>query len=574
MFLGISTLAVAIIISVVAAYYSVLGLTAIFAAAFWPIVIMGGALETGKVMAAVWLHRNWYRAGLAYKLYLVPALIFLMLLTSMGIFGFLSKAHLDQTVPTGDVAAQVALIDEKINNERDTINNARTLLGQLDKAVTDIGSAPDREVNGRVISSAERALQVRRQQATDRASLTKTIEQSQARIVKLQEEKAPFAKDLRKIEAEVGPIKYIAALIYGDNPDQNLLESAVRWVIILIVLVFDPLAIVLILAGSKQLEWARGVNFETEDHHREVMRQREIEKEEKNLSDIPPPSEPQPEQQNIDQINDLVREHQPEVDVDSIVSQAQDIEKHEQHELEQQKLLFEEIERVQQRYDAILQEKQTQLDEKDIMLAELNSAVNEIFEHSESLKEENQAVSQQNSELAEKITSMYSAIESKDVEIEALEKEIVSLQQQLNDLSQKNNIVDDVPDYEEDDGPITDEQIQQIQNSALMNFGLTADNLDLPAQGTNAAFGNKFPGDPLKGDLFLRVDYLPTKLFKWNGAKWIEIDKRMTDSYTYNEKYIEHLISRLEKGEYDSDDLSDNERQQIEEYLKNLKNKS
>jgi len=570
MFLGISTLAVAILISVVAAYYSVLGLTAIFAAAFWPIVIMGGALETGKVMAAVWLHRNWYRAGLAYKLYLVPALVFLMLLTSMGIFGFLSKAHLDQTVPTGDVAAQVALIDEKINNERDTINNARTLLGQLDKAVTDIGSAPDREVNGRVISSAERALQVRRQQSTDRAALTRTIEQSQARIVKLQEEKAPFAKDLRKIEAEVGPVKYIAALIYGDNPDQNLLESAVRWVIILIVLVFDPLAIVLILAGSKQLEWARGVNFETEDHHREVMRKKEIEEEEKNLSIVPPlPPDSVPEQQDINEINDLAQEHRPEVDVDNIVAQAQDIEKQQQEELEQQRLLFEEIERVQQRYDAILQEKQTQLEEKETMIAELNSAIDEIFEHSEALKEENKTVSQQNSELAEKITSMYSDIEGKDVEIEALEKEIVSLRQRLDDLSQKNNIVNDIPNYEEDDGPLTDDQMQSIQNSALMNFGLTADNLDIPAQGTNAAFGNKFPGDPLKGDLFLRVDYLPTKLFKWNGTKWIEIDKRMTDSYTYNEKYIEHLISRLEKGEYDSDDLSDNERQQIEEYLKN-----
>jgi len=573
MFLGISTLAVAIFISVVAAYYSVLGLTAIFAAAFWPIVIMGGALETGKIMAAVWLHRNWYRAGLAYKLYLVPALIFLMLLTSMGIFGFLSKAHLDQTVPTGDVAAQVALIDEKINNERDTIANARTLMGQLDKAVTDISNAPDREVNGRVISSAERALQVRRQQATDRASLTKTIEQSQARIVKLQEEKAPFAKDLRKIEAEVGPIKYIAALIYGDNPDQNLLESAVRWVIILIVLVFDPLAIVLILAGSKQLEWAQGINFETEDHHREVMRRQEIEKEEKNLSATAAPPDPLPEQQNIDEINNLAQEHRPEIDVDSIVEQAQDIEKQQQEELEQQKLLLEEIERVQQRYSAILEEKQAQLEEKEAMVVELYSTVNEIFEHSESLKKENKNISQQNSELAEKISSLDSDIERKDYEIEVLEKEIISLQQQLEQLNRANTNVDDIPQYEKDDGPLTDDQLQQIKNSAL-DFGLTADNLDAPSPSMNAGFGNKFPVEPSRGDLFLRVDYLPTKLFKWNGVKWIEIDKRMTDSYTYNEKYIEHLISRLEKGEYDSDDLSDNERQQIEEYLKNLKNKS
>jgi hypothetical protein len=196
------------------------------------------------------------------KIYLVPAVFTLMVITSMGIFGFLSKAHLDQTVPTGDVQAQVALIDEKINNERDTIANARTLLGQLDKAVTDISNSADQEIKLRdgttqIRSSAERALQVRRQQAQDRAALTKTIEESQARIVKLQEEKAPFAKELRKVEAEVGPIKYIAALIYGDNPDANLLEKAVRWVIIILVIVFDPLAIMMLLAATESYRWER-----------------------------------------------------------------------------------------------------------------------------------------------------------------------------------------------------------------------------------------------------------------------------------------------------------------------------
>jgi uncharacterized protein YoxC len=561
MFLGLSTLVVAILISVVAAYYSVLGLTAIFAAAFWPIVIMGGALEVGKIMTAVWLHRNWSRASWAYKSYLVPALIFLMLLTSMGIFGFLSKAHLDQAVPTGDVAAQVALIDEKINNERDTIANARTLLGQMDRAVTDIGNAPDREVNGKTVSSAERALQVRRQQARDRASLTKTIEDSQARIVKLQEEKAPFAKDLRKIEAEVGPVKYVAALIYGDNPDTNTLEKAVRWVIILIVLVFDPLAIVLILAGSKQIEWAKGIDFATEDHHREVMRKKEIEQEES----VPLPGAPPPtEQQNIEEINDLVREHQPDVDIDSIVAQAQDIEKQQQEMLEQEKSLIDEL---QKQFELAIQEKQMQLNEKEKMLAELNSAVDEIFAHSESLKEQTKHVLQENSELTEKIQALDDDIKQKDIDIGLLEQEILSLQQQIDQLHQQSEPTA-AADYEQDDGPLSDEQIQQIKDTSF-DFGLTADNVDIPAHSMNAGFGNKFPNDPAKGDLFLRVDYLPTKLFKWNGTKWIEIDKKLTDSYTYNEKYIEHLIGRLEKGEYDSDDLSDNEKQQIEEYLKN-----
>jgi uncharacterized protein YoxC len=523
---------------------------------------MGGALETGKVVAAVWLHRNWKRASLSYKLYLVPALVFLMLLTSMGIFGFLSKAHLDQAVPTGDVQAQVSLLDEKIRTQKDNIDAARKALTQMDAAVDQTMARSSDE------KGADKAAALRRSQARERGNLQSDIARAQAEIAKLNEQRAPVASELRKVEAEVGPIKYVAALIYGDNPDQNLLESAVRWVIILIVLVFDPLAIVLILAGSKQIEWTRGIDFAREDHHKEVMRQREIESQEKSISATVAPPDPLLEQQNIDEINDLAQEQRPEIDVDTIVAQAQDIEKQEQEELEQQKLLFEEIEKMQQRYDAILEEKQAQIEEKETMLAELNSAIDEIFGHSESLKEENKNILQQNSELAEKISSLDSDIERKDFEIEILEKEIVSLQQQLDQLNQANTNIDDIPQYEKDDGLSTDDQLQQIRNSAL-DFGLTADNLDAPEHSMNAGFGNKFPGDPSKGDLFLRVDYLPTKLFKWNGAKWIEIDKRLTDSHTYNEKYIEHLISRLEKGEYDSDDLSDNERQQIEEYLKN-----
>ena len=250
-------LAVALALSAVAAFYSIMGLAAIFASAVVPIVVMGTILEVAKLTVTVWLHEYWDRAKWTMKLYLVPAVFVLMVITSMGIFGFLSKAHLDQAVPTGEVAAQVALIDEKIANERDTIANARTLLTQMDKAVTDIGNTPDREVNGRLVSSAERALQVRRSQARDRANLTKTIEEAQVRIVQLQEEKAPVATQLREVEAKVGPIKYIAALIYGDDPDDNLLERAVRYMIILLVAVFDPLAIMMLLAFTESLRWQR-----------------------------------------------------------------------------------------------------------------------------------------------------------------------------------------------------------------------------------------------------------------------------------------------------------------------------
>jgi hypothetical protein len=261
-FIAYLTLLSGLIISAVAIWYSVAGLMAIFAAAAVPIMIMGVALEGSKLIATIWLKWNWHRAPLHIKAYLLSAIAVLMIITSMGIFGFLSKAHLDQSIPTGDVVAQVSLIDEKINNEREIIANARTLVKQLDDAVVGIQSGQGRELRNRdgttrIENPAERALQVRRSQAVDRAALTKTIDEAQARIVKLQEEKAPIAGQLREVEAKVGPIKYIAALIYGDDSEHSNLESAVRWVIIVIVLVFDPLAVVLLLASQYSFQWFR-----------------------------------------------------------------------------------------------------------------------------------------------------------------------------------------------------------------------------------------------------------------------------------------------------------------------------
>jgi flagellar basal body-associated protein FliL len=268
--LAFLTFITGIAISVVAIYYSVLGLAAIFAAAVIPIIVMGSILEVSKLVTAWWLKANWHRAPWSIKIYLTAAVVMLMLITSMGIFGFLSKAHTDQAVPLGDTASQVAFIDEKINNERETIASARVLIKQLDDAVIGIQTGEGREIRlrdgtTRIENPAERALSVRRSQAADRATLTKTIEEAQARIVKLQEEKAPIASQLRAVEAEVGPIKYIAKLIYGDNPDQNLLEKAVVWVIIIIVLVFDPLAVLLLLASQMSFQWARKEQEEQKD---------------------------------------------------------------------------------------------------------------------------------------------------------------------------------------------------------------------------------------------------------------------------------------------------------------------
>ena len=243
------TLIVALALSAVAAYYSIIGLTAIFAGAVIPIVVMGIILEIAKITTTVWLRTFWKQCGWVMKSYLVPAVIVLALITSMGIFGFLSKSHLDQGVPTGDVAAKVSLLDEKIKTQRENIKSSRDALAQMDLQVNNVITKGDTE------KSAERSVQIRRQQAKERATIQKEIETANAAIGKLNEERAPISSQLRKVEAEVGPIKYIAALIYGDNPDQNILEKAVRWVIILLVLVFDPLAIALILAANQSKYW-------------------------------------------------------------------------------------------------------------------------------------------------------------------------------------------------------------------------------------------------------------------------------------------------------------------------------
>ena len=251
MFLSLITLAVALSLSVIAAYYSIAGLASIFAAAVIPIMIMGSVLELAKVTVTIWLHEYWSRARWLMKLYLVSAVAMLMLITSMGIFGFLSKAHSDQSLVSGDVSAKIAVYDDKIKTEKENIDVSRKSLAQMDQAVDQVmGRSSDEK-------GADKAVAVRRGQQKERQRLLAEISESQKRVTALNQDRAPIAAEVRKVEAEVGPIKYIAALIYGDNPDANILERAVRWVIILLVCVFDPLAIMMLLAATESLKWAR-----------------------------------------------------------------------------------------------------------------------------------------------------------------------------------------------------------------------------------------------------------------------------------------------------------------------------
>jgi hypothetical protein len=234
----------AVILSGIAAYYSVIGLVAIFSAAAIPVAVMGGSLEAAKLVVASWLYRQWKNIPLLMKVYFVSALGILMLITSMGIFGFLSKAHSDQSLVSGDVASKIAIYDDKIKTAKDNIDANRKALKQMDEAVDQVMGRSTTE------TGADKAVAIRRSQQKERARLLSEIAAEQKTISQINEERAPIAAEVRKVEAEVGPLKYIAAFIYGDNPDENSLERSVRWLIILLICVFDPLAVLMLIAAN------------------------------------------------------------------------------------------------------------------------------------------------------------------------------------------------------------------------------------------------------------------------------------------------------------------------------------
>ena len=237
-------------ISAVAIYYSVVGLAAIFSAAVIPIIVMGSALEVAKLVCASWLKANWERAPRLMKVYMTTAVMVLMLITSMGIFGFLSKAHSDQSLVSGDVMSRISIFDEKIKTAKENIDANRKALKQMDESV-DQSMARSNDEKG-----ADKAVALRRSQAKERARLQSEIAAEQKTISALNDQAAPIRAEVRKVEAEVGPLKYIAAFVYGET-DETVLERAVTWVIITIIIVFDPLAVIMLLAAQMTFAWHR-----------------------------------------------------------------------------------------------------------------------------------------------------------------------------------------------------------------------------------------------------------------------------------------------------------------------------
>jgi len=235
----------AIGLSAIAAYYSVIGLAQIFPGSYWPIIIMGSVLEASKLVTVSWLYNNWNDTVRIMRYYFLSAIILLMLITSMGIFGYLSKAHLEHSSDNAPLVNKILILDERIKTEKENIDANRKILKQYDEIVDQtMGRTTDEK-------GSDKAQAIRRTQQKDRSRILQEIQQSQTTIAKYSEERAPLSNELKKIEADVGPIKYIAALLYNQAVDVDIIDKAVRLVILLIIVVFDPLAILLLIASNQ-----------------------------------------------------------------------------------------------------------------------------------------------------------------------------------------------------------------------------------------------------------------------------------------------------------------------------------
>jgi hypothetical protein len=289
MFIAILTLISALSISAVAAFYSIVGLATIFPGAYWPVILMGSVLEAGKLVCASWLYRNWHVTHRALRTYLFTSVIILSLITSMGIFGFLSKAHLETNFQSSNNTQSIAIINSQIKAEQDVIDRQQEIIkrnsgagggsGERIAQLRDKIKQMDKEVEAYTSQGATstifndkvaKGIDLKNQQKAERDRIDAEIKQlttansgnnsaaesqiarSQQRIQQLIGQRAPLQSAQIKIDAEIGPIKYIGALAVDVGLAKVVdVEAAVRWVIIIIIFVFDPLAVLMLVAANQ-----------------------------------------------------------------------------------------------------------------------------------------------------------------------------------------------------------------------------------------------------------------------------------------------------------------------------------
>ena len=244
MTLALIVLGVALAISGVAAFYSIVGLMAIFSASALSIAVMGSVLEVGKLATASWLYQNWKKVPRFLKYYLTGAVVILMFITSMGIFGYLSKSHIDAGTGTSELYVKLERLDSNIESERKSISRAEGQLEKLDFAL-------ERYIE---LNAVSKGLRKRDEQKPERDALAQTVDDSQDKIDIYLDERAEIQLKIKSFEVEVGPLKYISALLFGENESVNYLDKAVRYVIILLIFVFDPLAVLMLIAANMSLK--------------------------------------------------------------------------------------------------------------------------------------------------------------------------------------------------------------------------------------------------------------------------------------------------------------------------------
>jgi len=230
------TILVALVLSTVSAYFSVAGMAILFSGAALSVMVMASALELAKIMATVWLHHNWKTVPTLIRFYLCGALCVLILTTSMGAFGYLSRAHIEQSSSSIDYTLQIDTLESKLKNQELTLEASRNRVQALNDILAQANDKDRAYLNTR--------------QKSERTQLESNIQEAVSDIEKTNQELLPLRRSNNIIQSDIGPIKYVAELFYGEEEAKKHFDEAVRLIIFFIVLVFDPLAIVLLVSGS------------------------------------------------------------------------------------------------------------------------------------------------------------------------------------------------------------------------------------------------------------------------------------------------------------------------------------
>ena len=612
MFLAYLTLFTALTISGVAIFYSVSGLAAIFSAAVIPIIIMGGVLEVSKLVTAVWLHKYWKEATWWLKGYLSIAVLVLMLITSIGIFGFLSKAHDTASGNATEAIATVTRIDGQIAREENRIeiledritgissgtrfdvtssitqqetirdgawdrvqddidyaqgqiDRLRDQLATLDSAVnelrnkgvevieTDAGGT-FRRAETETIDYVAQAEVLYQQQKPQRDSIDEDIDNQQSNIDSyrlqaqntinsanaeinrlrnqstssqdddlsqidewnlqidgiyntidgLKDEKFESEQAVRLVESEVGPIRYIAEFFTGtEDADASLLETAVSWLIMVIIFVFDPLAVLLLIASQYTFEQRRKEKFPEGE---------------------PTLKKPEPFKESlINQELEEAVEHfaRPELDFTSLQTRIELAKKAVNDWEESQKIL------------------------EGKASAEQDQVIEPV---SEPVEKQLEMDFDAEPEVIDEVIKPKPPIIATEIETDGVTVEKIAKSEPEGDY-------------------MLDPEGRSIHKDALKSLHPELFlNID-SKRASSTKFGTMFPPQAIKGDIFVRVDQMPNRVYKFEGKSWIEVQKEVSDTYLYDEEYIKHLVAKIQTGEYDVDLLSESERQQIEIYL-------